>query len=102
MLSTFLYFLNPNFQPLAIFCACTARFVSDVFGHHKDWLSYVPAHGFFPCLVVEIDMVHDDFNPGKKLYERVKWCLNKRPDLMFDLLFTWQPVGKLKSYSVDL
>ena len=43
-------------------------------------------------------MVHDDFNPGKKFYERVKWCLTKRPDLKFDVLFTWQPVGKLSKY----
>ena len=25
-----LYFLNPNFKPLAIFCGCTAWFVSDL------------------------------------------------------------------------
>ena len=30
----FIYFVNPNFQPIAIFCACTARFVSDLFGNH--------------------------------------------------------------------
>ena len=30
----FLYFLNPNFQPPAIFCACAARFVSNLFGNH--------------------------------------------------------------------
>ena len=31
----FLYFLNPNFQPLCIFCACTAQFVSDLFKNHN-------------------------------------------------------------------
>ena len=32
----FFYFLNPNFpaSSLYIFCACTARFVSDLFGKH--------------------------------------------------------------------
>ena len=30
----FLYFLWQNPQPLAIFCACNARFVSDLFGNH--------------------------------------------------------------------
>ena len=29
-----LCFLNPNFKLLAIFCACTARFVSDMFRNH--------------------------------------------------------------------
>ena len=27
----FLYFITKNFHPLAIFCACAARFVSDLF-----------------------------------------------------------------------
>ena len=27
-------FYVQNFQPLAIFCVCTARFVSDLFGNH--------------------------------------------------------------------
>ena len=26
----FLYFLNPNFRPLTIFCDCSAQFVSDL------------------------------------------------------------------------
>ena len=28
----FLYFLNPNFQPLTIFCDCTGWFMSDLVG----------------------------------------------------------------------
>ena len=38
----FLYLIQ-NFQPLAIFCACTARFVSDLFGNPEDWFSRVAA-----------------------------------------------------------
>lgn len=41
--------------------------------------------------VVEINMVHTDFSPGKKFYERVKWCLTDRLNLKFDLLLTWEP-----------
>ena len=33
--STVPLFLNPKFQPLAIFCGCTARFVSDLAGMPK-------------------------------------------------------------------
>ena len=29
-IAQFFYFLNPKFQPLAIFCSCTGRFVSDL------------------------------------------------------------------------
>ena len=31
--SLYMYFLNPNFKSLAIFCNCTARFVSDLVGN---------------------------------------------------------------------
>ena len=34
-LGQFLFFLNKNVQPLAIYCACTARFVSDLFGNRQ-------------------------------------------------------------------
>ena len=30
----FLFYLNPKFQILALFCDCTGRFVSDLFGNH--------------------------------------------------------------------
>ena len=36
-----LYFLNQEFKPLVIFCACTARFVSDLVEIHKDIYSHV-------------------------------------------------------------
>ena len=33
-----------NFQPLAIFCNCTAWFVSDLVGNPEDWFSHKEAH----------------------------------------------------------
>ena len=39
-----LYFLNPNFKPLAIFCDCTARFVSDQVRNPEDRFSHSEAH----------------------------------------------------------
>ena len=39
----FLFFLNPNFKLLAIFCDCTGRFVSDFVGNHEDRFSHVAA-----------------------------------------------------------
>ena len=31
-----LYYFNPKFKPLAIFCGCIARFVSDLVGNSED------------------------------------------------------------------
>ena len=39
-----LYFLNPNFKPLAIFCSCTAWCVSDLVGNTEDRFSHNEAH----------------------------------------------------------
>ena len=33
-----------NFQPLTIFCNCTARFVSDLAGNPNCWFSHAQAH----------------------------------------------------------
>ena len=33
-----------NFKSLAIFCGCTARFVSDLVGNPEDWFSHNAAH----------------------------------------------------------
>ena len=41
----FLYFLNQKFQPLAIFCGSSARFVSDLVGYHRI---QVLAENLFP------------------------------------------------------
>ena len=39
-----LFYLNPNFKPLAIFCGFTAWFVSDLVGNPEDWFSHNEAH----------------------------------------------------------
>ena len=39
-----LFFLDPNFKPLAIFRGCTARFVSDLVGNPEDRFSHNEAH----------------------------------------------------------
>ena len=39
-----LFFLNTKFQALAIFCGCTAWFVSDLVGNPEDRFSHVVAH----------------------------------------------------------
>ena len=45
-------------------------------------------------------MASDSFSPGKKFYERVKWCLTDRLNLKFDLLFTWEP--NCKYFVIDI
>ena len=40
----YLYSIIPNFKPLAIFCGCTARFVSDLVGNPEDRFSHDAAH----------------------------------------------------------
>ena len=37
---TLLHIIIQNFQPLAIFCGCTARFVSDLVGNPEDRFSH--------------------------------------------------------------
>ena len=39
-----LFFLNPNFKPLAIFYNCAARFVPDLVWNTEDRVSHVAAH----------------------------------------------------------
>ena len=39
-----LYFVSPDFQPLVIFCACTAQLMSELFGTPEDRFSRVAAH----------------------------------------------------------
>ena len=47
----FLLYINQNCQPLAIFCGCTARFVSDLVGNPEDRFSHneaqIPVVYFF-------------------------------------------------------
>ena len=53
-----------NFKPLAIFCNCTAWFVSDAFGNPKDRFSHFEAH---------IVLLFQDIKDGvddKKIHEK--------------------------------
>ena len=53
-----LYFLNPNFKPLAIFCDFPARFVWDLVGNPEDRFSDVAAlmfHGYRDVHVMFIE-----------------------------------------------
>ena len=44
----------PNFKPLAIFCGCTARFVSDLVTSPEDRFSRITAHITFFMVVDEL------------------------------------------------
>ncbi|CAG2054160.1 unnamed protein product [Timema podura] len=41
--------------------------------------------------VVRLNLRADHFCPGKKNYERVRWCLSHGPQLTFNLLIVWEP-----------
>ena len=71
----FLYLLPnfqiQNFQPLAFFCDCTGRFVSDLFGNLNCWFSRDAAHLFllpghvdiiFSPVVSELNLAEEDLN----------------------------------------
>ena len=45
-------------------------------------------------VVVDIDLNSSSFKPGKKGYNRIKWCLQDRLNLKFNFLVTWTPSGK--------
>jgi len=42
--------------------------------------------------VVNIDLTAESFLPGKKCWERVRWCLTDRLNLNMNYLFLWQPI----------
>ena len=44
-------------------------------------------------LVVELDLKSTSFVPGKKIYERVRWCLKDRLELQFKFLISWVKQG---------
>ena len=48
---------------------------------------------FFLSKVIEVDLTATFFVPGKKFYERVKWCLKERMDLKFKFLMFWTNDG---------
>ena len=39
---------------------------------------------------VRVDLRDKNFSPGKKVYDRVKWCLTDRLPLVFDFAFVWR------------
>ncbi|XP_063441897.1 ribonuclease P protein subunit p40-like [Mytilus trossulus] len=41
--------------------------------------------------IVDIDLTSPSFKPGKKCYNRVKWCFKDRLGLKFNFLATWTP-----------
>ena len=42
-----------NFKLLAVFCGCTARFVSNLFGNHiVDWFSHDTPHFTIVCACI--------------------------------------------------
>lgn len=44
-------------------------------------------------LVVEVNLAAPYFVPGKKLYERVRWCLKDKLQLTFKFLMGWTNEG---------
>ena len=58
-LEQFLFFLNRNLKPLAIFCSCTAWFVSDQVGNPEDRFSHNEAHIFVCIGGVLCDPLHN-------------------------------------------
>ena len=43
--------------------------------------------------VIHIDVTKSCFRPGKKNYDRLKWCFTDRLDLEFNFLVAWLPNG---------
>lgn len=45
--------------------------------------------------VVILDLTADHFCPGKKNYENILEKFTNRKDLIFNVILTWEPTGKL-------
>ena len=45
-------------------------------------------------LDVEINLAAPNFVPGKKVYERVRWCLKDNLQLTFKFLMSWTNEGR--------
>jgi len=45
-------------------------------------------------LVVEVNLAAPYFVPGKKLYERVRWCFKDNLQLTFKFLMSWTNEGQ--------
>ena len=53
-----LFFLNPKFKPLAIFCSCTVRFVSDLVGNPEYRFSHNEAQIMYAFMQELITQCH--------------------------------------------
>ena len=51
--------ISENFKPLATFCGCTARFVSDLDGNPEERFSYNEAHLILSISIVFVDVQVD-------------------------------------------
>lgn len=52
--------------------------------------------------VIKINMTTPYFKPGKKNYERVKWCLTDRLGLSADFICLWKPHGNMTRISLNI
>ena len=58
------------------------------------YLSFSSDCLFFTVVVIEIDLLADSFQPGRKLYDRVHWCLTDRLALTMSFLMAFIPHGE--------
>ena len=64
---------------------------------YGQWIVTVHVYKYlviYDDLVVEVDLAAPYFVPGKKLYERVRWCLKDKHHLAFKFLMSWTSEGK--------
>ncbi|XP_062502073.1 ribonuclease P protein subunit p40-like [Corticium candelabrum] len=52
--------------------------------------------------IVEIDLLADSFQPGRKQYERVQWCLTDRLSLTMPFLMAFIPRGSSATSSIPV
>lgn len=61
----------------------------------KTIAAYGVLHNFFVLnLDVEVNLAAPNFVPGKKVYERVRWCLKDNLPLTFKFLMSWTNEGR--------
>ena len=68
-----------NFQSLAIFCGCTARFLSDLVGNPEDRFSHNEAHLYLQLLAATIQ------HEKPELEEKKTALLKQEEDLKIEL-----------------
>ena len=64
-----------------------------VFNYNLGWKLFIIDINFWPYSVVEVDLASSYFVPGKKQYERVRWCLKDNQLLTFKFLMSWTCEG---------